>query len=212
MELRPDPGVAGGRHQPAADVDGIGAVGSTGSPPGGTPTTRALVLNATYEPLGVVSSRRAVLLVLDTKAELVHVTDRVYHSVRMSLPEPSVVRLVRYVAVPRQQRVAVNRRTVFARDGARCQYCGAVAENIDHVVPRSRGGAHAWENVVAACRRCNSRKEDRLPAEAGMVLRRQPEAPRHRVQLLAQCGPARDDWRTYLGLPPVEPFLDARSA
>ncbi|MGP0109613.1 MAG: HNH endonuclease [Acidimicrobiales bacterium] len=164
-----------------------------------SPSRRALVLNATFEPLGIVSSRRAVLLVLDTKAELVHATERVFRAERMSVPEPSVVRLVRYVHVPLHYRVAVNRRTVFARDGSRCQYCGSVAENLDHVIPRSKGGPHTWENVVAACRRCNTRKEDRLPNEAGMVLRRTPVAPRHRVQLLALCGGAGEEWGTYLG-------------
>ncbi len=166
---------------------------------------RALVLNATFEPLGIVSSKRAVLLVLDTKAELLHVTDRMFRSERMSLPEPSVVRLMRYVHVPRHYRVAVNRRTVFARDGSRCQYCGSAAENLDHVIPRSRGGEHTWENVVAACRRCNTRKEDRLPQEVGMVLRSTPVAPRHRVQLLALCGGASDDWSSYLGVGPGAP-------
>ena len=89
-------------------------------------------------------------------------------------PEPSVVRLAYYVKVPYQARIALNRRAVFARDGHRCQYCGASAENIDHVIPRSRGGPHAWDNVVAACRPCNSRKRDRLLEESGMKLRRKP--------------------------------------
>jgi 5-methylcytosine-specific restriction endonuclease McrA len=146
--------------------------------------------------LGIVSSRRAVLLVLDTK---------VFRAERMTVPEPSVVRLVRYVHVPHHYRVAVNRRTVFARDGSRCQYCGSAAENLDHVIPRSKGGPHTWENVVAACRRCNTRKEDRLPHEVGMVLRSTPVAPRHRVQLLALCGGASDDWITYLGNGVVRP-------
>ena len=162
-------------------------------------TRRALVLNATFAPLGIVSSRRAVLLVLDTKAELVHATERVFRAARVTVPEPSVVRLVRYVKVPHNYRVAVNRRTVFARDGSKCQYCGASAENLDHVIPRSKGGPHTWENVVAACRPCNTRKEDRLPHEAGMVLRSTPSAPRHRVQLLALCGNTSEDWADYLG-------------
>lgn len=170
-----------------------------------SPSRRALVLNATFEPLGIVSSRRAVLLVLDTKAELVHTTDRVFRAERLSVPEPSVVRLVRYVQIPRHYRVAVNRRTVFARDGSKCQYCGSAAENLDHVIPRSKGGPHTWENVVAACRRCNTRKEDRLPHEAGMVLRTTPQAPRHRIQLLALCGGGSEDWSTYLGDPVAPP-------
>jgi len=184
MDRRVVPG-CDGRQEPVAE-----------RPP---PTRRALVLNATFEPLGIVSTRRAVLLVLGTKAETVHTTDRMIRSPRLHVPEPSVVRLIRYVAVPYHSRVAVNRRTVFARDGARCQYCGAVAENLDHVIPRSRGGPHSWENVVAACRRCNSRKEDRLPVEAGMVLRSTPVAPRHRVHLLALSGAIDASWITYLG-------------
>ena len=167
--------------------------------PGARGTSRALVLNATFEPLGVVSTRRALLLVLGTKAELVHATSRVFRSERVALPEPSVVRLARYVRVPHDRTVAVNRRTLFARDGHHCQYCGKPAESIDHVTPRSRGGLHVWDNVVAACRRCNTRKEDRLPHEVGLVLRTQPAAPRHRVWLLAMSGGARDEWAPYLG-------------
>jgi 5-methylcytosine-specific restriction endonuclease McrA len=170
---------------------------------GSAGTSRALVLNVTFEPLGVVSTRRAILLVLDTKAELVHVTDKVFRSERTFLPEPSVVRLARFVRVPHERTVAVNRRTVFARDGHHCQYCGSAAESIDHVVPRSRGGTHTWDNVVAACRRCNTRKEDRSLHEVGLVLKRQPAPPRHRVWLLAMCGGARDEWAPYLGVEPL---------
>jgi 5-methylcytosine-specific restriction endonuclease McrA len=144
-----------------------------------------------------------MLLVLDTKAELVHSTDRVFRSAREMVPEPSVVRLARYVRVPRERNVAVNRRTVFARDNQNCQYCGAAAESIDHVLPRSKGGTHTWDNVVAACRRCNTHKEDRLPHEAGLVLRRLPAAPRERVWLIAMCGGARDEWAPYLGAEPM---------
>jgi 5-methylcytosine-specific restriction endonuclease McrA len=160
---------------------------------------RALVLNATFEPLGIVSTRRALLLVLATKAELVHSTQRFFRSERTALPEPSIVRLSRYVRVPHDRTVAVNRRTVFARDSHRCQYCGCAAESIDHVLPRSRGGLHSWDNVVAACRRCNTRKEDRLPHEAGLVLRSPPVAPRQRVWLVAGTGRTPEEWVPYLG-------------
>jgi 5-methylcytosine-specific restriction endonuclease McrA len=162
--------------------------------------SRALILNASFEPLCVVSTRRALLLVIDAKAELVHATDRHFHSERSAWPEPSVVRLSYYVKVPYQARIALNRRAVFARDGHRCQYCGASAENIDHVVPRSRGGAHAWDNVVAACRPCNSRKRDRLLEESGMKLRGKPIAPRERTWILVAGGGVRPDWEPYLGV------------
>lgn len=161
--------------------------------------SRALILNASYEPLCVVSTRRALMLVLADKAELVSASDGEFRSERMSFPEPSVVRLTYYVKVPYQARVALNRRAVFARDGHACQYCGSPAENIDHVVPRSRGGTHTWDNVVAACRPCNSRKEDRLLSETTMRLRRPPRVPRERVWILVATGGMRPDWEPFLG-------------
>ena len=138
---------------------------------------RALLLNASFEPLCVVSSRRAVVLVLKDKAEIVHRNGAEFRSERRAIPVPTVVRLVHFVRVPFRASAPLSRRAVFARDGHRCQYCGGAAENLDHVVPRSRSGPHSWENVVASCRSCNARKEDRLLTECGMVLRRAPKAP-----------------------------------
>ena len=129
---------------------------------------RALVLNASDSPLAVVPARRAVVLVLKEKAEVVLSNGMVFHSERIVMEAPSVVRLRRYVRVPYRPHAPLTRRAVFARDAWRCQYCGAAAENLDHVIPRSRGGLHVWENVVAACRRCNTKKEDRTPSEAGL--------------------------------------------
>jgi 5-methylcytosine-specific restriction endonuclease McrA len=138
---------------------------------------RALVLNATDVPLAVVPARRAVVLVLREKAEVVLTNGMVFHSERIVIEAPSIVRLRRFVHVPFRAHAPLTRRAVFARDGWTCQYCGANAENLDHVVPRSRGGLHVWENVVAACRRCNAKKMDRTPQEAGYRLHRQPFAP-----------------------------------
>ena len=87
---------------------------------------------------------------------------------------------------------------MFVRDGHRCQYCGANAENIDHIVPRSRGGEHVWENVVAACRPCNTRKEDRLLHEVGFVLRRKPMAPRELTWVIVAVGTVHPHWEPYL--------------
>lgn len=157
------------------------------------------MLNASYEPLCVVSARRAILLLLDGKAEMISAGRGQFRSERMALPEPSVVRLSYFVKVPYRARVALNRRAVFARDGHRCQYCGASAENIDHVIPRSRGGTHTWDNVVAACRPCNTRKEDRLLHETNLRLRRPPALPRDRLFVLVATGGSRPDWEPYLG-------------
>jgi 5-methylcytosine-specific restriction endonuclease McrA len=162
---------------------------------------QALVLNATYEPLSVVSARRAVVLVINKKAELVHGGAQTWSSERSTITVPTVIRLRRFVKVPYRRRSPLNRRAVFARDHHRCQYCGAAAENLDHVVPRSRGGDHTWENVVAACRSCNTRKGDRTPREAGMTLQAAPRAPRHHSGILIAFGGSPDpSWDQYLSM------------
>jgi 5-methylcytosine-specific restriction endonuclease McrA len=160
--------------------------------------SRALVLNTTYEPLCVVSARRAVVLILTQKADLVSDSGEKMHSERLAVEIPSVIRLRSFVRVPYRRRAALNRRAVFARDGSRCQYCAAPAESIDHVMPRSKGGQHVWENVVAACRPCNTRKRDRLLSETTMVLRRRPTAPRELSWITVAVGRVPDDWEPYL--------------
>lgn len=162
---------------------------------------RALVLNASFEPLGVVSGRRAVVLVLGDKAEVVHDTGLVLHSERTAVAVPSVIRLRQYVRVPHQRRAALNRRAVFLRDGGRCQYCGRRAESIDHVVPRSRGGTHTWDNVVAACRRCNSAKRDRMLEETTMRLPHRPQAPRAGSWIAFALSDVPAAWQDYVGAP-----------
>ncbi len=160
---------------------------------------RVLVLNASYEPLSVVTARRAVVLVLNQKATVVVHRDESWNSERSSLLVPSIVRLTRFVKVPYRRAAPVTRRAVFGRDGHRCQYCGAAAESIDHVTPRSRGGDHSWENVVACCRSCNIRKGDRLIGEAGFKLASAPGPPRRFAWILASTGFDLDpDWRPYL--------------
>jgi 5-methylcytosine-specific restriction endonuclease McrA len=159
---------------------------------------RALVLNASYEPMCVVSHRRAVVLLLSEKAEVVTDTGIVLHSEKLSVPVPSVVRLRTFVAIPFRRRVAVSRRAVMARDGGRCQYCGTRADSIDHVVPRSRGGEHVWSNVVAACRACNTRKRDRLLHETTMHLRTRPRAPLGASWSIIASGTVPDEWGPFL--------------
>jgi 5-methylcytosine-specific restriction endonuclease McrA len=160
---------------------------------------RSLVLNASYEPLGTVAARRAVLLVLGGKADDLHPSGLVLHAERFEISVPSVVRLRQFVHVPFRRRVAVSRRAVMARDGHRCQYCGAHADSIDHVTPRSRGGGHTWDNVVAACRPCNVRKRDRFLHDSGMRLKRAPTVPNGIVWSIVAGGSVPDDWRQYLG-------------
>jgi len=161
---------------------------------------KALVLNASYEPLSVVPVRRAVVLVLRNRADVVESNGKVWRSERINLASPSVIRLRQYVKVPYARRVPLNRRAVFIRDAHRCQYCNRPAENIDHVIPKAQGGLHVWENVVASCRRCNTKKGGRTPEQAGLVLIQRPRAPRRHSWVLVATGTEPDPaWRPYLG-------------
>jgi 5-methylcytosine-specific restriction endonuclease McrA len=161
---------------------------------------RSLVLNASFEPLSVVSSRRAVCLLLAEKAELLAADEFVLRSERLTMPSPAVIRLCYMVRAPRRRVVSASRRAVFARDDYRCQYCGDGADSIDHVVPRSRGGSDEWDNLAAACRACNSAKRNRTPAEAGMRLLRPCRAPRSSAWSVAGIHGIPETWKPYLAL------------
>src|ERR1700722_17266700 len=126
---------------------------------------RVLVLNATFEPINVCTVRRAVVLLLKEKAELLERGRWELHSESTTFARPTVIRLVTYVGVPgaAHQR-KITRRAVFARDGWTCQYCGSRSNlTVDHVIPRSKGGPSSWDNIVASCAPCNRRKGDMLP-------------------------------------------------
>ncbi|HTL94841.1 MAG TPA: HNH endonuclease [Gemmatimonadaceae bacterium] len=136
-----------------------------------------LALNASFEPLTMVPMRRALRLVLDGKAEIIEAdSGRFVHSERLTLPRPAVIRLVRFIHVPRRFRRQVTNTFLFARDRYRCQYCGRTAAELrpresltrDHLIPMSRGGTNDWTNVVTACSPCNTRKGNRMPEEIGM--------------------------------------------
>ena len=147
-----------------------------------------LALNASFEPLTIIPARRAVRLVLDGKAEILE-KDRTrrFRSETRIVPCPAVIRLVRYVHVPRRFRRQVTNTVLFARDDYSCQYCGKHKKELrgrqfltrDHIVPLSRGGDNTWENVVTSCSPCNNRKGDRLPREVGLKLLNEPGQPNY---------------------------------
>lgn len=138
-----------------------------------------LVLNQNYEPLNVCNARRALVLVNGGKAEILEHGELPILTPRTRYPRPSVIRLIYLIKRPRP-RVRLTRREIFIRDHFTCQYCGLRSRDLtlDHVMPRHRGGRHAWENLVSACRSCNHRKGGRTPDEARMALRRPPFEPR----------------------------------
>jgi 5-methylcytosine-specific restriction endonuclease McrA len=161
---------------------------------------RVLVLNATYEPINVCTVRRATVLLLKEKAEVVEQADWRLRSESLSLPRPVVIRLVAYVRVPRDtHRRKITRRAVFARDRWECQYCGSRTNlTVDHVVPRSKGGPSSWENIVASCAPCNRRKGDQLLRHVNMHLRRKPRTPSPQIFIHVASPSIPAAWRAYL--------------
>ncbi|MDX2025255.1 HNH endonuclease [Microcella sp.] len=160
---------------------------------------RTLVLNAGYEPLAVVSFRRALVLVMNEKATvLASDGEHPVFGIDGRWDRPSVIVLRRYVRVPHTRQVPLTRRGVLRRDGNRCAYCGGNATTIDHVVPRSRGGADTWENLVACCLKCNNIKSDRTPAEMRWTLRVVPKAPHGTAWLVRGIERPQADWNEYL--------------
>jgi 5-methylcytosine-specific restriction endonuclease McrA len=149
-------------------LKGVGALGQ-----------RVLVLNASYEPLQLISVRRAVVLLLQEKAELIEAAAQ----------------------QPRRLRLPCSRRGVFARDRETCQYCGTQPGRsqltMDHVLPRSQGGGTTWDNVVTACRECNHRKGGRTPEQANMMLLTTPRQPQYVAFALLGELERHDVWRKY---------------
>ena len=160
---------------------------------------KVLVLNASYEPLNITSWRRAIVLLLKGKAESLEQNGQF---IRADLPHPSVIRLRQYIRVPYKE-IPLTRRNILERDRHCCQYCNYKGEHLtlDHVIPRSRGGADTWENLVAACVRCNVNKGNRTPKEADMILRSQPRRPYSSLHF-ELVKHTRDDlnhqWRKYV--------------
>ncbi|TWH18394.1 5-methylcytosine-specific restriction endonuclease McrA [Prauserella rugosa] len=165
---------------------------------------RVLLLNATFEPLTALPLRRAIVLLVCGKAEVVHEdpSGLTLHAATMTVDVPSVIRLSTYVRVPYRAQVPLTRAGLMHRDRFRCAYCGGRAETIDHVLPRSRGGEHSWENCVACCAKCNHRKADKLLSEIGWSLRIVPRAPHGpHWRLLAHAKETDPLWNRYLGAP-----------
>ncbi len=141
-----------------------------------------LVLNASYEPINIVSWKRAMSLLCQGKVEVLAEYEREVHCISFSIRLPSVLRLLKYVKIRKKfHHVKFSRSNIYSRDHHTCQYCGSTcsAENLtfDHVIPVVRGGSRTWDNIVTCCFSCNRKKGGRTPEEAGMRLLREPKEP-----------------------------------
>ena len=158
-----------------------------------------LVLNLDYEPINVCNARRAIVLLVKGKAELLENGRGEIRTARSIVPIPSIIRLVYLVRRPFAQR-KLSKKEIFLRDRNICQYCGQRTREltVDHVVPRRRDGGHSWENFVSACKPCNRRKAGRTPAEAGMTLLRKPKAPYPSPYYILHNKTILDEWRKFI--------------
>ena len=164
----------------------------------------ALLLNATYEPLQVINWQRAITLLWQGKVEVLEEHDKEVHSISFTMKLPSVVRMLQMVRVKRRSPVKFTRLNIFTRDGYTCQYCGDKFKSedlsFDHVVPVAQGGKKTWDNIATACVDCNTRKEGRMPAQAGMRLIRKPKQPvwAQTITITVGIKNTPDSWRDYL--------------
>jgi len=163
-----------------------------------------LLLNASYEPLKIISWQRAITLLFAGKVEVIEEYSREIHSVTFSLKLPSILRLLKYVRVRKSKIVKFSRANIYARDSYTCQYCNTQFRSeeltFDHVIPVSRGGTKSWENIVTACIDCNRRKGGQTPQEGGMRLIRKPAEPEWvpSLNLTLVFKNAPESWRDYL--------------
>lgn len=165
--------------------------------------TRTLVLNAGYEPLSVVTSRRAALLIMRGKASMLAEEGNPIVAPSALVPRPAVILLHHYVRVVRRRPSAPSRRGILRRDLRRCCYCGRPASTVDHVIPKSRGGDSSWENLVACCSPCNVRKGDKTLDQLNWTLESTPKPPPHHMWMPAELDAPLQAWM---------PFLDYSSA
>ncbi|MBI1818913.1 MAG: HNH endonuclease [Nitrospirae bacterium] len=166
---------------------------------------QTLLLNATYEPLRVVSWQKALVLFFQGKVEVLEEYKKEVHSISFTIKLPSVVRLLYRIHPGHHHRVVrFSRVNIFTRDKYSCQYCRKKCRSdeltFDHVVPIAKGGRKTWENIVTACFRCNHMKSGRTPEEAGIKLIKKPQRPKWSPSLTITIGIKNtpESWRDYL--------------
>lgn len=166
----------------------------------GALNAKVLLLNQSYEPLTICNVKKAIILIILGKAELIARNEKKHlHTVNKSFPWPSVVRLNGYIRVP-FKKIILTKKNVLKRDAHKCCYCGRsdLPLTLDHIIPKSKGGDDSWENLVTACLPCNNKKGDRTLEEAQMKLRTKPYAPNHIIFIKNHNGKIEDCWKPYL--------------
>ena len=160
---------------------------------------RTLILNSTYQPLSVVSYNRAISLLINKKINSINDSEIIFKSENERIALPNVALLNYFVNAPYSRRVALNKENIFIRDFYTCQYCGDQAESVDHIIPKSKGGEHIWDNVVACCKKCNLIKADKDLTDTRLKLKRNPQQPVGAFWIKTIVGSNPDpSWEEYL--------------
>lgn len=163
-------------------------------------TGRVLVLNQSYEPISICSPKKAMILIFLFKADLVaKKRGRVVRSPSQAFPFPSVIKLSYFVKIP-YRKVELSRKNILRRDLNSCQYCGTKKGQltIDHIIPKSRGGSETWDNLVAACVKCNNKKGNKTLEEANLHLLKNPRKPNHILFIKQFAGKVDENWKPFL--------------
>jgi 5-methylcytosine-specific restriction endonuclease McrA len=162
-----------------------------------------LVLNSCYEPLHTISMQKAICLIVKGVAEIQKSTDKVWRSVNAEFVLPSVIRLLAFTKLPKRT-TRLGKRNIIIRDNHTCQYCLKVfstnALTLDHIIPKAKGGTSKWDNLVAACKKCNTKKADKTPQEAGLVLAKKPGPMtcHSRTNILRTIAQSNPDWSEFI--------------
>ena len=160
---------------------------------------RTLILNSTYQPLSVVPFNRAIALLINKKINSINDSEIIFKSENKQIALPNVALLNYFVNAPYSRRVALNKENIFIRDFYTCQYCGDQAESVDHIIPKSKGGEHIWDNVVACCKKCNLIKVDKDLTDTRLKLKRNPQRPVGAFWIKTIVGSNPDpSWEEYL--------------
>ncbi|MCG8606000.1 HNH endonuclease [bacterium] len=165
--------------------------------------TQVLVLNASYEPIHICGIKRAIILIVKGMARSEQDTHVVIRSPSTVMPIPAVIRLAHFVHIPYRKK-AYSKKHIYLRDSYTCQYCNTIGKpndlTLDHILPQSRGGRSVWENLVTSCKKCNTKKGDQTPKEAGMFISNKPKPLSSYFYLHLVRSKARDNiyWRKYL--------------
>ena len=161
---------------------------------------KVLLLNNSYEALGIISSKKAIIMLLSKKVDYIEKTKELIRSEKLNIIIPDIVKLKTYIYI-KNRKIALTRKNIFKRDQYKCQYCGGgnnLLLTLDHVIPKQKGGVDSWENLVSACTKCNINKGNKFLSDTRMKLLKKPKQPHYLMFLQDYVNIEYNKWKPYL--------------